>query len=691
MRSIILFLSLIFFESVYAQKTSNYYQYGLFSSDAVSNLFENSIVNPIKSSEAKRQYYWTVSGNTPTSSSTLKMDSLVLSGIDKKSRNACDLKTKTNQDILLFFMENDSIVWNLTISITNRNGKIGSVNLLNTKTAGDRLLVYLQVKSDSLNCFTNNGVTINSWNCTSDSFSYVLLNFDKFGNAKLENKHVEKYGMSTDLVWANETKYVLSFRNSYWPYPSLKTYKKIPQTGRLLDSQVTSFVLQYDLGDAAIKNWISGTIPNSVDSRSCFITGGDEKDLILGGVYESNAISGNFFPHKPIYKLNNNSTVSISKPNGFSRGKNYLYWMKLDVQTWVINEVQFAIPNQKQFPKIINYGRLKDGYWFLGYFDSVALDAPNLIWKKCPLKNSTDGVSLFTYSPKNKQINTSGFPNGLAGVYSDGDSLLFIFGDNGDLNGSNEMVDIDPSAAYKYPIKAGKYAAEFTLAGDLVWARNENFYSSAGGSRNVFYAGNGARFISPGTLVDMTDLDFGFRKLGNVVISNFAGNVIELSKTPICDFDIDTVIYNHVFINYKGALNAQYYFKFGDNSTDSNLNQRYFTHSYKKTGSYLIQCIAKNDYGSDTAYYSVKINDIVSSSKLQKNRNIQFYPNPKQNTISWNVNNTTSVEIFNTSGSLVRKIETVQSSLSLEDLSAGVYIIVVNSDKGSFYNRVIKQ
>lgn len=672
-----------------AQKTSNYFQYGFFSEDQFGSLSDYNLINPIKSTDGNSRYYMTLSVNTPRSAMDFSFDSLVLDGRGKSNRQSYKLKSYTDLDQLFFLMKNDSVQWGAVLTPKSVNGKISEFRLINTITSGENLLMYLLVKSDSLNCFDLSGLKLTGVDLN-DSFNYVVLKATKSGLISVENILSEKYAPLSKLVWANENKYTLLFQNSSFPYPQLSINRKIPSTGQLPDSVVTAFALQFELGSRTPKNWISGTLP--LEMFNYEITNRVEQGnaALLSGVYYSNSVVGDFFPYQPTYKINNQSTVIIKKPYNYSKLKNYIFWMKMDMENWKVDDVQFVHTDNQKVPSIYKSGILKDGFWFLGQFDSIALDAKNLNWEKCNLKGKNQRLSLFTFNSGSKTLNSSTFPDGVLDAYSDGDSLLFLYGDNSELSNGAELVDLDKSSVNKYKIKYGDYVGEFKLNGDLVWARNEKIkpYFS---KYSVFFSENGLRFVAPGLLTSLSDLDFGFRQLGKIFISNYSANVLELSKAPICDFDIDTVIYNHVFINYKGALNANYYYKFGDNSSDSNFNQRFFVHSYRKTGDYVVFCIAKNDFGSDTAYYSVKINDIVSTTKLHKNSNIRFYPNPTNQFISWDLTNTQSVEIYNTSGSIVRKESTIESQLNVEDLISGVYIVVVHTSNGSFCNRIIKK
>ncbi len=358
-----------------------------------------------------------------------------------------------------------------------------------------------------------------------------------------------------------------------------------------------------------------------------------------------------------------------------------LDWSILDFEKWTFDEIKFSLVKGEKDWNLNDYGIINSKYWFFSpKISQIAIDQLTPNW----ISNNT----IFTYNTQNQSFNSPEFPARTQKVMQDADSLLFLVGGQGSTVGP-DYIDYDNSPYSHYPLKKGYFCAEYTPEGKLVWARNENLILNdflpfnLTSERNTRYLSTSQSFLS--------DLDLGFRNIKKSHLTDFAGSLSQLSKAPICDFDIELITYNHVTINYKGALNANFYYKYGDGSKDSNYNQRNFIHSYKKTGTFLLYCIAKNDFGRDTAYYSVDIYDIVSTTKLNKNNTIKLYPNPTENTLRWDSETTQHVDIFDTNGRLIERIKTTQNTINIGHLLAGIYLVSVHTKDGSYINKVMKQ
>ncbi|MEM6346194.1 MAG: DUF4465 domain-containing protein [Bacteroidota bacterium] len=75
--------------------------------------------------------------------------------------------------------------------------------------------------------------------------------------------------------------------------------------------------------------------------------------------------------------------------------------------------------------------------------------------------------------------------------------------------------------------------------------------------------------------------------------------------------------------------------------------------------------------------------------------NVRFYPNPAQTqiTVDWDQFGTAEAAILNLQGTIVRRSRLEQGSnqISVADLSAGIYLLQVNSQEGSSTQRFVKQ
>lgn len=656
-----------------AQKLGNYFQYSTFNTTP----YTNSRIQPIN----ENQYFWILDNNGISSPQNIKLDSLVLLNFLENYRKNLSYPNFNSHDLAILWMNKKNPNWVVNFSTTPLNSKNGSIMAINTLTAGNDLILYCKVTCDSIKAYSESG-QISAINIP-DTAGYAVIKISQKAEVSLENFFVTgNTNNITKLLWANDQKYCIYFFTSTPPRAQLPFYKRIPTQNLLPDSQTTAIILQYKFGSTAVINSMTGTFPvvfNPLTSNRCF----NNNNVLIAGTYES--VFGNRFPYNPVYKTNTGSTVPLIKPINFSKKRNYLFWININMENWTLDEVEYLNTSDSINSYFFDCGQLKNSYWFQCMnLDSIALNQSNLKWQKPNGYSKT----LFTYNPKTKSLNTTGFPDGIIDVYADGDSLLIIGGDN--TKASNDlMVDMDKSPYFHYPIKKGKYIAEFTPTGNLIWARDEDITTNSEGSIR-FISHNGGRYFSIFNEI-RNDLDLGFKKAIKFPLNSIIGTVTQLSKAPICDFDIEQITYNHVTINYKGALNANFYYKFGDGSKDSNYNQRYFIHSYKKTGTFLLYCIAKNDFGRDTAYYELDIYDIVSTTKLNKNNSIKLFPNPTENTLSWEAEATTHVDIFDTNAKFIERIQTTQNSINIGHLPAGIYMVSVHTKNGSFINKVVKQ
>ncbi len=658
-----------------AQKLGNYFQYATYG-----NSYSYSRIQPLD----ENQYYWILNNDGLSSNQGFTVDSLVLYNFLQNYKKKLNYQNFTTRDAAILLMNKKSPNWAVNFTATSLNSKIGHIEIINTLTSGNDLVFYCQVSGDSIKAYSESG-QIASINIP-DTAGFAVIKINQKAEITLENFFVtENLGTTTKLLWADEKKYCIYFTTSIPPRFQPKFFKELPSQYLLPDSQTTAILLQYEFGNKKILNSMTGTFPVAFypfTSNRSFTS----NNVLIGGTYASSF--GKYFAYNPVYKINTNSSIPIKRPVNFSKKRNYLYWINVNMQNWTLDEVEYMNTSDSINSFILDCGILKNGYWFqCSNLDSIALNNSTLKWQN----SKGYGQSIFTFNAKTKTINTAGFPQGILNVYSDGDSLILIGGDNTKVF-SDPNVDMDKSPYFHYPINKGHFIAEYTLDGNLVWARNADITTNSAYSTR-FISHNGGRYLSiSDDLRNSINLGFNNTKLFPL---NFyigaSGTVTQLTKAPICDFDIEQITYNHVTINYKGALNANFCYKYGDGSKDSNYNQRNFIHSYKKTGTFLLYCIAKNDFGRDTAYYSVDIYDIVSTTKLNKNNAIKLYPNPTENTLSWDSQTTQHVDIFDTNGRLIERIKTTQNTINIGHIPAGIYLVSVHTKDGSYIQKVMKQ
>lgn len=168
----------------------------------------------------------------------------------------------------------------------------------------------------------------------------------------------------------------------------------------------------------------------------------------------------------------------------------------------------------------------------------------------------------------------------------------------------------------------------------------------------------------------------------------------------------------HAIISYVDQGNAQLEFDFYNNSLYSttaywefgdsgNSNQDDVIHYYPSTGNYTVILTVTNNCGSDTDTVVVVVHQPYSG--LTDNSgivNFDLYPNPTKDIINMDFTlgdaEKVTFSMYDALGQQMIYDESDYLSgeqhkeLSLAGLSKGVYVLKVNTDKGSFIRRVIK-
>lgn len=654
-----------------AQKTSTYFQFSFYP--ALNQQQSHSRTQAINNEE----YYWLLNFFTLSGGNVFEnFDSISFIRKSIPNKHSVKISNSLPSPNLIFLMNQDKISWNLLINPLSLKHKL---NFLNLKVINEDLYIYSYVWADSLKIQFN--MNQSKYIDIPNSEGFAMIKISKNGNVSLENFIASN--QQSRLLFMDDKKYAVYFDIN--PFNPINKYNLDSNVRKNLihDTLLTGIILQYEFGSKTAKQWISGTLPCFIPSSGYYFMNASNKNkiLIAGKYFGESTIANYKLPYNPAYKINSNAQQSMVKPLNFNKNISYLYWSVLDFEKWTLDEIKFSLVMGEKDWNLADYGIINSKYWFFSpKISQIAIDQANPKW----ISNNT----IFTYNTQNQSFNSPEFPARTQKVMQDADSLLFLVGGQGSTVGP-DYIDYDNSPYNHYPLKKGYFCAEYTPEGKLVWARNENLILNdflpynLTSERNTRYLSTSQSFLS--------DLDLGFRNLKKSHLTDFAGSLSQLTKAPICDFDIEQITHNHVTINYKGALNANFYYKYGDGSKDSNYNQRNFIHSYKKTGTFLLYCIAKNDFGRDTAYYSVDIYDIVSTTKLNKNNAIKLYPNPTENTLSWDSETTQHVDIFDTNGRLIERIKTTLNTFNIGHIPAGIYLVSVHTKDGSYIHKVVKQ
>jgi len=81
---------------------------------------------------------------------------------------------------------------------------------------------------------------------------------------------------------------------------------------------------------------------------------------------------------------------------------------------------------------------------------------------------------------------------------------------------------------------------------------------------------------------------------------------------------------------------------------------------------------------------------VLGIGEIINNSNIQIFPNPARTVLNVELENVSLIEIYSTTGQLVKRIKN-SNTINVEDISSGVLIIKVYNDKGIYSSRFIKE
>ena len=100
-----------------------------------------------------------------------------------------------------------------------------------------------------------------------------------------------------------------------------------------------------------------------------------------------------------------------------------------------------------------------------------------------------------------------------------------------------------------------------------------------------------------------------------------------------------------------------------------------------------------NDWAITESYaFSYSEKDILSTSEIIEQK-LKIYPNPVSNvlTIKSEINPIDKVEIYSVLGKKIKTIDSDFENINTEDLSKGIYLLRINSEKGTTIKKLIKK
>lgn len=301
-------------------------------------------------------------------------------------------------------------------------------------------------------------------------------------------------------------------------------------------------------------------------------------------------------------------------------------------------------------------------------------------------------LRIFTYDFRNSTLDLLNLPPFITHVTSDGDSLLTVLCNT--VNGIGNTFDFDIKSNLKYEFLNDHFIAQYTIDGELRWARKLNVVrylgtdltSTTNDWLNPIYPSNYYNYITHSTLL-MQDVEFGFKQRFRSPNETYSPSFwLKLSKAPICDFEF-TMNDPLVNFNYKGNLGANWYWHFSDTKKDTFANNRSFNYKFTKNGLMKAYCIAFNKFGRDTAEYEIQISNFVNT-QFPKIQSLVCYPNPASNSINFS-QESGEYEILSLTGQLIKKGNFQKSTINTSNLSNGFYFITVKTEQGQYSGKVI--
>lgn len=174
---------------------------------------------------------------------------------------------------------------------------------------------------------------------------------------------------------------------------------------------------------------------------------------------------------------------------------------------------------------------------------------------------------------------------------------------------------------------------------------------------------------------------------------------ITVRTTPEAAFSLDVQQNNTVaFTNqtqFEGEV-PEYLWNFGDGQTSTAVSP---THTYANGGMYTVLLTATNSCGNSTASGSVEIT-VVSTNATYQDAELLIFPNPVKDGLTVQVRGSDEGEyrlsIVNSIGQVVRQKVAGKTGRMLtawfdvSDLSEGAYVVRVQSERGIWIGKVVK-
>ncbi len=174
---------------------------------------------------------------------------------------------------------------------------------------------------------------------------------------------------------------------------------------------------------------------------------------------------------------------------------------------------------------------------------------------------------------------------------------------------------------------------------------------------------------------------------GNTVASNAAKVSLDSCLAPIADFSFTFDQANVCFINTSISATTVLW-NFGDGSSNSS-NSNTPCNDYGTPWYFDVTIYAYNDFGSDSKTMNI---DLVGLEEISAAFDV--FPNPMNDIVNViSDERILSVEIMNVNGRILMSLSNLgrTNQLNVSNLASGVYTMVIKSDDGAMFHKLVKQ
>jgi len=85
------------------------------------------------------------------------------------------------------------------------------------------------------------------------------------------------------------------------------------------------------------------------------------------------------------------------------------------------------------------------------------------------------------------------------------------------------------------------------------------------------------------------------------------------------------------------------------------------------------------------------LNAVAAPEGVNENRiEAKIYPNPASNAVTIECEGLKQVKVFDANGNLLKISESKDATLQIDDLASGVYLVRIETEKGTVARRIVK-